>query len=258
MKVISRTNVGMVRTNNEDSLLVRSPYLFAVADGMGGCAAGEIASRATLRSFAANTHELRVGYEGDATSILKTAFEKANEHVYKMAVSNEAYTGMGTTLTALYLQEDGTAYAVHIGDSRLYLYRHNTLMQVTQDHTYVTKLLEERKISREEAMIHPKRHMLMRAIGVEEEIEIDVIPFSIEEGDRLLLCTDGLSDMLTETEINDIMQDADIEKVGDALIERALDNGGRDNVTLVLLEIDQRKEEATDDNGIESTAEQAL
>lgn len=246
MKVISKTNVGMVRTNNEDSFLVREPYLFAVADGMGGCAAGEIASRATLRSFAAATHELREGFEGDASSIIKAAFEKANEHVFKMAVSNEAYTGMGTTLTALYLQQDGTAYAAHIGDSRLYLFRHDTLIQVTRDHTYVTQLLDEKKISREEAMIHPQRHMLMRAIGVEENIELDVIPFSVEQGDRLLLCTDGLSDMLTEMEMTQLMQGEDIDKVGDALIERALDNGGRDNVTLVLLEITAGEEEATD------------
>ena len=254
MKVISRTNVGMVRENNEDSLLVREPYLFAVADGMGGCAAGEIASRATLKAFEAATHELRLGYEGDASSILKEAFLKANEHVYKMAVSNEAYAGMGTTMTAVYLQKDKTAYVAHIGDSRLYLFRHATLMQVTQDHTYVTKLLEEKRISREEAKIHPKRHMLMRAIGVEENIELDIIPFTFEEGDRLLLCTDGLSDMLTEIEITALMQDEDIAKVGDALIEKALDNGGRDNVTLVLVEI-TGEEVATDGISTERIAE---
>lgn len=249
MKVISRTNVGMVRENNEDSLLVRPPYLFAVADGMGGCAAGEIASRATLKAFEAATHDLRLGYEGDASSILREAFQRANTHVYKMAISNEAYTGMGTTMTAVYLQKDNTAYVAHIGDSRLYLFRHNTLMQVTRDHTYVGKLLEEKVISREEAKIHPQRHMLMRAIGVEEHIELDITPFSYAIGDRLLLCTDGLSDMLSEMEISTIMQQQDLEQAADGLIERALDNGGRDNVTVVVVEIteeSERKEVATD------------
>lgn len=236
MRVVSKTNVGMVRSNNEDSFLVREPYLFVVADGMGGHAAGEIASRATLKAFEAATHELRVGFEGDASNVLKDAFLKANEHVYKMAVSNPDYEGMGTTMTALYLQQDKTAYVAHIGDSRMYLFRHGVLMQVTQDHTYVTKLLEERKITREEAQNHPKRHMLMRAIGVEENIEFDVIPFTVEAGDRLLLCTDGLSDMLTEMEMTTVLEQEDLEAVGDALIEKALAKGGRDNVTLVLVD----------------------
>ena len=242
MKVISRTNVGMVRENNEDSFYVREPYLFAVADGMGGHAAGEIASRSTLKAFSAATLELRRGFQGDASTILKEAFFRANEHVYKMAISNEAYAGMGTTMTALYIQDDGTAYAAHIGDSRLYLFRHSTLMQVTKDHTYISQLLDEKRISREEALQHPQRHMLLRAIGVEEEIELDVIPFSVEAGDRLLLCTDGLSDMLTEMEITDIMLQEELEDVGDALISKALDNGGRDNVTLVLVEVTKGEE----------------
>ena len=242
MKVISRTNVGMVRENNEDSFYVREPYLFAVADGMGGHAAGEIASRSTLKAFSAATLELRRGFHGDASTILKEAFFRANEHVYKMATTNEAYAGMGTTMTALYIQDDGTAYAAHIGDSRLYLFRHSTLMQVTKDHTYISQLLDEKRINREEALLHPQRHMLMRAIGVEQDIELDVIPFSVEAGDRLLLCTDGLSDMLTEMEITAIMLQEELDDIGDALISKALDNGGRDNVTLVLVEITRGEE----------------
>lgn len=237
MKVISRTNVGLVRENNEDAFLVRPPYLFAVADGMGGYKAGEIASRSAVKSLQATTHELRLGFEGDASSILREAFLRANEHVLKMAASNEEFRGMGTTLTVVYLQEDKTAYAAHIGDSRLYLFRHKTLMQVTQDHTYVSQLLADKKISSQEAKIHPQRHMLMRAIGVEEEIDLDIIPFTVEEGDRLLLCTDGLSDMVSELEISELMLGDELDQVGDALLEKALNNGGRDNVTLVLLEI---------------------
>ena len=246
MKVISRTNVGMVRENNEDAFLVRSPYLFAVADGMGGYAAGEIASRACIKSLQATTHELRLGFEGDASDILREAVLRANDHVFKMAMSNEAYTGMGTTLTAVYIQKDNTAYAAHIGDSRLYLFRHETLMQVTRAHTYVSQLLADKLISHEEAKQHPKRHLLMRALGVEEKIDFDIIPFTVEAGDRLLLCTDGLSDMLTDMEIGELMLGQDLDQVGDALIEKALDNGGRDNVTLVLVEITAGEEVAVD------------
>ena len=249
MRVVSKTNVGMVRTNNEDSFYIREPYLFVVADGMGGYAAGEIASKETLKAFEAATGVLCENFEGDASNVLAAAFRKANEHVYQMASENKEFAGMGTTMTALYIQDDGTAYAVHIGDSRLYLYRRGILMQVTKDHTYVNQLVDEHKITAQEALIHPQRHMLMRAIGVEEKIEFDVIPFSVEKGDRLLLCTDGLSDMLTEIEISKLLEQEDLDASGEALIEKALDNGGRDNVTLVLVELSENKEVGLNDVG---------
>lgn len=146
MQVISRTHVGLVRENNEDALLVREPSLFAVADGMGGYAAGEIASRSTIKAFEAATHSLR--HEQEEQNIRKVmleAFDKANTHVYKMAVSNESYSGMGTTMTALYLPEDGHGYCCHVGDSRLYLFRNDKLEQLTHDHTLVADLKEQGK-----------------------------------------------------------------------------------------------------------------
>ena len=144
MQVISRTHVGLVRENNEDALLVREPSLFAVADGMGGYAAGEIASRSTIKAFEAATHSLR--HEQEEQNIRKVmleAFDKANTHVYKMAVSNESYSGMGTTMTALYLPGDGHGYCCHVGDSRLYLFRDGKLEQLTHDHTLVADLQEQ-------------------------------------------------------------------------------------------------------------------
>lgn len=245
MQVISRTHVGLVRENNEDALLVREPYLFAVADGMGGYAAGEIASRSTIKAFEAATYSLR--HEQEEQNIRKVmleAFEKANTHVFKMAVSNESYSGMGTTMTALYLPGDGHGYCCHVGDSRLYLFRDGKLEQLTHDHTLVADLLEQGKITEEEAFVHPQRHILLQALGVEEIVKADFFSFSLQDGDRLLLCSDGLSDMLRAAEISQLIGCNDLEQAADKLLEQSLDNGGRDNVSLILLDLTTQGEES--------------
>lgn len=230
--------MGLVRENNEDALLVREPYLFAVADGMGGYAAGEIASRAILKAFEAATHSLRHQQgEQNIHKVLVEAFDKANTHVFKMAVSNDKYTGMGTTMTALYLPGDGTAYCCHVGDSRLYTYREGNLVQVTRDHTYVADLQANGEITEEEAFIHPQRHVLMKALGVEESVRADSLHFKLLPDDRLLLCSDGLSDMLRQQEILDLMGGEDVNSVADQLLERSLCNGGRDNVSFILIDL---------------------
>ena len=249
MQVVSRTHVGLVRENNEDALLVREPYLFAVADGMGGYAAGEIASRAILKAFEAATHSLRHQQgEQNIHKVLVEAFDKTNTHVFKMAVSNDKYTGMGTTMTALYLPGDGTAYCCHVGDSRLYTYREGNLVQVTRDHTYVADLQASGEITEEEAFIHPQRHVLMKALGVEESVRADSLHFKLLPDDRLLLCSDGLSDMLRQQEILDLMGGEDINSVADQLLERSLCNGGRDNVSFIL--IDLAEEAAAKEEGL--------
>lgn len=244
MRVVSKTHVGLVRENNEDALLVREPYLFAVADGMGGYAAGEIASRSTIKAFEAATYSLRHEQgEQNIIKVLREAFAKANAHVYKMAVSNDKYTGMGTTMTALYLPGNGEAYCCHIGDSRLYLYRDGQLRQVTRDHTYVADLQEQGKITSEEAFVHPQRHILLQAMGVDENISSDCLRFELQARDRLLLCSDGLSDMLRDKEIADIIGEADLQQAADKLLEQSLDNGGRDNVSLILIDLAAQGEE---------------
>lgn len=244
MRVVSKTHVGLVRENNEDALLVREPYLFAVADGMGGYAAGEIASRSTIKAFEAATYSLRHEQgEQNIMKVLREAFAKANAHVYKMAASNDKYKGMGTTMTALYLPGNGEAYCCHIGDSRLYLYRDGQLRQVTRDHTFVADLQEQGKITREEAFVHPQRHILLQAMGVDEEIQSDCLHFAVEPEDRLLLCSDGLSDMLRDREIADIIGTEDLQQAADRLLEQSLDNGGRDNVSLILLDLTAQGEE---------------
>ncbi len=239
MKVISKTHVGMVRNNNEDSLLVREPFLFAVADGMGGYSAGEVASRETLRAFEAATHDLRHQKDCDVVEVLLDAFTKANKHTFVLAQKNSAYKGMGTTLTALYLPGDNTAYAAHVGDSRLYLYRNNTLSQITKDHSYVADLLAQGKITSNEAFNHPKKNMLLQALGVEEEIRTDIFHFALEKGDILLLCSDGLSDMLRDMEIAHILEASDFENAATALLEQSLDNGGKDNISLIMIAVEE-------------------
>ena len=239
MKVISKTHVGMVRNNNEDSLLVREPFLFAVADGMGGYSAGEVASRETLRAFEAATHDLRHQKDCDVVEVLLDAFAKANKHTFVLAQKNSAYKGMGTTLTALYLPGDNTAYAAHVGDSRLYLYRNNTLSQITKDHSYVADLLAQGKITSSEAFNHPKKNMLLQALGVEEEIRTDIFHFALEKGDILLLCSDGLSDMLRDMEIAHILEASDFENAATALLEQSLDNGGKDNISLIMIAVEE-------------------
>lgn len=238
MQVVSRTHTGLVRENNEDALLVREPYLFAVADGMGGHAAGEIASRSTLKAFEAATYGLRHDGEEHIAETLLDAFGKANVHVLKMADSNDSFKGMGTTLTALYLSRGGTAYCCHLGDSRLYLYRGGCLSQMTHDHTFVANLLQHGEITGSEARIHPQRHMLLQAVGVDENIRPQVQSFRVNPGDRLLLCSDGLSDMVEDSAITGLLGEPDIEKAADSLLEQALANGGRDNVTLLMIDID--------------------
>lgn len=245
MQAVSRTHVGLVRENNEDALLLREPCLFAVADGMGGYAAGEIASRATLKAFAAATHALRHGQERQADGVtgkvgveyvLLEACAKANSHVYKMAQKNAGYKAMGTTLTALYLPGNGSAYAVHIGDSRLYLSRQGNLRCLTHDQSVVGDLLQQGRITPGEAFIHPQRNVLLQAIGVEEDIKPELLHFLLEDGDKLLLCSDGLSDMLRDEEIAAVLAGGqDAETAAQALLEKALDNGGKDNISLILL-----------------------
>lgn len=244
MQVISRTHEGMVRDNNEDALFVRVPHLFAVADGMGGHAAGEIASRETIRAFAAATRDLRrETCEENAAGVLWYALQKANSHVYKMSNSREEWRGMGTTMTSLYLDKpeaDGyKAYVAHVGDSRMYIYSSTEakLIQVTRDQTYVANLVAMGEITPEEAEVHPQRHMLMKAIGVEEEVRPDVLELKLGYNNKVLLCSDGLSDMLQEEEILQLFKIEDLEALADALLEKALDNGGRDNITFILIDL---------------------
>ena len=229
MKAVSKTNTGLVRQGNEDAVLTDAPDLYAIADGMGGYVGGEIASAETIKVL----QEEKKNFAG-----LKDAAVKANGHLRQLVCQMPDYEGMGTTLVAVYLAVDGKAYALNIGDSRLYLWRGGALTQITEDHSYVAQLLSNGDITSEEARRHPQRNVILRAVGADADLEADVFSFDVQAGDRLLLCSDGLSDMATDEEIAAVLAEKDTEKAADALIELALNNGGRDNVSVILLDFE--------------------
>lgn len=236
MKAVSRTNTGLVRNSNEDAVLTDMPDLFAIADGMGGYAAGEIASVETIKVLQEEKKNF-AGLTGEALCrALQEAASKANEHLLSLVFKTPDYEGMGTTLVAVYLAEDGMAYALNIGDSRLYLWRGGELKQITQDHSYVAQLVSKGDITTEEARRHPQRNVILRAVGADEVLESDVFSFKVEPGDRLLLCSDGLSDMASDEEIAAVLGERNVDKAADELLELALNNGGRDNISVILLD----------------------
>lgn len=231
-KVYQATHVGKVRKNNEDALIFIEPEIFAVADGMGGQAAGEIASRIlidTVKNF------LPTIPEPLNEDILKKAILKSNAAILREAAENPNYRGMGTTATILHLY-DRRAYYAHVGDSRLYRLRNKNFEQMTQDHSYVENLVRKGEITPAEARVHPMKNILTQAVGAVEEITVDTAGFSIEAGDIFLLCTDGLTNMVEDKKIAEILLTA--ENPAESLIQAALENGGLDNVSVIVVGVE--------------------
>ena len=228
-KVFQATHVGKVRHNNEDSLIVIEPGTFVVADGMGGQAAGEIASQMlveTVKNFLSKTSAPW------NEKILSQAIFLANKAILNLARQNQEYQGMGTTATILYLN-GGQAYFAHVGDSRLYRLRNNFFKQITEDHSYVETLVRSGELTPEQARVHPMKNVLTQAVGAIDEIYIDAANFPVEFGDIFLLCTDGLTNMVDDETIAKILQTA--PNPADALIETALAAGGKDNVSVIVI-----------------------
>lgn len=231
MWLCGKTDIGKVRQQNEDFWMFDPPHFMLIADGMGGHAAGEIASGMAARSVMLFLREA----ERIDETVLQEAIAHANREIYRTARSNEAYGGMGTTMILCY--EDGEAiHWAHVGDSRLYIYRNRLLHQITQDHSFVGELQRSGQITKEEAQMHPKRNLLTRAVGVEYEIEVDTGTFLLEKGDILLLCTDGLTNMVAESEIATLIDahEENLTEAIDALIDSANEYGGNDNITILL------------------------
>jgi PPM family protein phosphatase len=225
----SATDIGQVREGNEDSYLVVAP-LYAVADGMGGHRGGEVASSLALET-------VQQLFERDEGS-LADQVAQANRAVYDRSLSDRSVSGMGTTLTAA-LIDGNTVHLVHVGDSRAYLLREGQLRQLTEDHTLVHRMVMEGEITPEEAETHPHRSILTRALGVDESVQVDEGDVRIESGDRLLLCTDGLTGMVPEDQITEIMLgSADPQDAVDRLVKIANRAGGIDNITAVVLDFD--------------------
>jgi len=228
-----RSDVGLLREGNEDSAYA-GPRLLAVADGMGGHAAGEVASSLTIAAMAKLDSEPP---GGDMLAELSSAVATANARLQEMIVANPAVEGMGTTLTALFWS-DGHAALCHIGDSRGYLLREGELYQITHDHTLVQSLVDEGRISADDVSTHPQRSLLLRALDGRSAAEPDLSVHDAQVGDRYLLCSDGLSGVVSDETLRDTMADIeDPEAVTRQLIELALHGGGPDNITCIVADV---------------------
>lgn len=226
----ARSDVGCVRSHNEDSYLVASP-LFCVCDGMGGHAAGEVASAIAVETIAKTGPKT-----ADATQ-LGAAVEAANAAIIEAAVNGVGRPGMGCTATAAVIE--GTTLAIaHVGDSRAYLLHEGTLIRVTRDHSYVEELVDAGEITADEARVHPNRSVITRALGSDPAMYADHFTLNVEEGDRLILCSDGLSSMIPDGEIERVAQQSSTAQIcTDNLVDAALAAGGGDNVTVVVVDI---------------------
>lgn len=227
------TDVGLVRTSNQDELLMASP-LFAVADGMGGPAAGEVASATAIKYLQA---AFVAAGEPTADTLLEAA-QAANRAVWDQAEANPEMRGMGTTLVALALVNDGRVAVINIGDSRLYVFRAGELRQVTSDHNLVAELVAEGRLSKEEAEFHPRRNVITRAIGVDPEVPADLFSLDPVPGDRFLLCSDGLFRELGDEQIAAVLRRlADPVDAAKELVTEAKFRGGNDNITVVVVDV---------------------
>ena len=237
------SHVGRIRSNNQDSGYA-GRRLFVVADGMGGHAGGDVASAIATRRIA----EADVDYDNttEASAALEGALIAANRQLAATVADHSELTGMGTTVSAVLLVGDRVVIS-HIGDSRIYLLRSGELSQISTDHTFVQRLVDAGRITAEEAMVHPRRSVLMRVLGdVEASPEIDALVLDARDGDRWMLCSDGLSGVASFDDIHDIMStDAGAKQVADRLVKASLDGGAPDNVTVVVLDIGEPPAPAT-------------
>jgi serine/threonine protein phosphatase PrpC len=211
---------------------VRSP-LFVVADGMGGAQAGEVASRLAAEAFAAGLPD-----DGTSEQRLEQRVREANSRIHDVSQEDRALNGMGTTITAAHLDGDELALA-HVGDSRAYLLRDGELTRLTRDHTLVDELVRRGELTEQEAAEHPQRSIITRALGPEPDVEIDLRTHRVQAGDVLLLCSDGLTGMIGEDEVAQILAHAGgLGDAGRALVHAANEAGGRDNITVVLFRLE--------------------
>ncbi|HZV72910.1 MAG TPA: Stp1/IreP family PP2C-type Ser/Thr phosphatase [Conexibacter sp.] len=228
-----KSDTGRQRRANEDSFFVRAP-LFVVADGMGGAQAGEVASRLAAETFASGLPD-----DGTSEERLETRVRDANRRIHEISQEDRALNGMGTTITAAYLDADELALA-HVGDSRAYLLRDGELTRLTRDHTLVEELVRRGELTEQEAAEHPQRSIITRALGPEPDVDIDLHTHRVQDGDVLLLCSDGLTSMVPEPEVAGILRGASgLGAAGRALVAAANDAGGRDNITVVLFRIEE-------------------
>ncbi|MBX5482278.1 MAG: Stp1/IreP family PP2C-type Ser/Thr phosphatase [Myxococcaceae bacterium] len=246
IEVAGSTHVGMKRNHNEDNFLVLTDEnLFVVADGMGGHSSGEIASKIAVDEMAeffrmtSRDQDSTWPFKMDKTknydeNRLQTGIKLANARIYERASSEAKYRGMGTTIVSVHFANN-TAYIAHVGDSRVYFFRQGQLKQVTEDHSLLNDYLKAKKLTPEEIEAFPHKNVIVRALGMKDTVQVDVSRLEPMDGDIFLLCSDGLSGMVPDTQIQETLATvSDLERACGQLIDLANANGGNDNVTCVI------------------------
>ncbi len=245
IEIASLTDVGLQRANNEDSYLYWEPVsdadfrrkgrLAVIADGMGGYEGGQEASRLAVETV---RHVYDDGFSGDPQETLLQALTTAHETIQRYGEEHPEFQGMGTTCTALSIVGNELFFA-HVGDSRLYLIRDTSVSRLTRDHSYVGRLVESGIVRSEDAESHPQRHILTAALGSGREVLPDIapLPVALQEGDTLVLCTDGLWSLVPESELRGIAQSSPPQQACNELVNLALERGGPDNITVLILRI---------------------
>ncbi len=228
MQVCHRTHQGLVRASNQDNWLAEAS-LFGVADGMGGHRGGETASRVALEVF-----QKAIGKKKPDATHIRRAVEAANRRVYDMSQEDESLQGMGTTMSMVWVGKQ-KLFIAHVGDSRVYRFRNGELTQITEDHSFVAELVRNSIITPEMAKTHPHRNIITRAVGVDPMVEVDVLEEELQKDDLWLICSDGLHGIVEDEEIRQTLADLELEEAAERLLAMALEGGGYDNVTFVLI-----------------------
>lgn len=240
MKAYAQTDVGMKRSINQDYMYCSETSvgsfrnLFIVADGMGGHKAGDKASKLCVKTMMECVEKSE---HKTPVMTFEDAVQMTNEAIYEQAQSNTAYEGMGTTMVACTFEEK-TMYVANIGDSRLYLLR-DKIRQITDDHSFVEELVKNGKLTESEARIHPQKNIITRALGINEKVHADYFEIEVECGDVVLMCSDGLSNMLDDDDIEYIIKHSDdLQQAGEKLVSEANKSGGDDNITVLLVRVE--------------------
>ena len=240
LEIVGLTDMGLRRSNNEDAFIVLQDQLVtAVADGMGGAAAGEVASKIFVTVVRESFADAAVSSEEAAYQLVQQVFSVANERIIEHVANFPADAGMGCTAELLTFV-DGRYIIGHVGDSRIYLFRNGDLRQLTRDHSLVQMHLDGGMITAEEARVHPKKNIVLRVVGMEQDFSLDILRGNSFAGDLFLLCSDGLSDMIDDNAILAILSSSySLEQKANKLVESAKDAGGKDNITVVLCQVKQ-------------------
>lgn len=238
IKYVGKSDVGLVRSNNEDALLINEELgIAAVADGMGGAAAGELASSLFVKAVLDVISVKSPPSQENASHLSRQAVQLANRRIIAHTVENPADRGMGCTGELLVFFDHGFSLA-HVGDSRTYLLRKQELKLLTRDHSFVQELISRGEMTVAEARAHPMRHVILRSVGQDGELEVDIIEGDIVPGDLFLLCSDGLTDMLDDSSIGEILRmPLRLNEKAQKLVDAAKNAGGRDNITVALCEV---------------------